>query len=181
MVGRVLMSASRPALTTVLALAAAACLATAAQAAELPGGTEGKVVFLSDVVKGPLWLWDPGTEQKTSIETITFDPDNTAFTPGPARTEIHGLGLPSTPVWSPDGTKFAYSKNVADQGNITGLEHTSIWVYDLVTDTQKQVTTPDGALWDTVPDKEPYIDHLVFDVSPIWSDDGSRIAFVRSL
>ena len=174
-------SFDRPVRWALATAVAMLCVPAAASAESKPGGTEGKVVFLSQIEKSPLWLWDPVTEEKTSIEAVTFNPDNTAFTPGPARTEIHGKGLPSTPVWSPDGTKFAYSKPISDDGNIVGLEHTAIWVYDLETGTKRRVSNPDNALWDTVPDKEPYIGHLVADWSPIWSADGTRIAFVRSI
>ena len=60
-----------------------------------------------------------------------------------------------TPVWSPDGSKFAFVSN--------RIDHSLIGVYTLRT---RRVTF-----------LAPSVDH---DSSPTWSPDGKRVAFIRS-
>ncbi len=67
---------------------------------------------------------------------------------------VKAWGTNGTPVWSPDGSKFAFVSNRVD--------HSLIGVYTLRT---RRVTF-----------LAPSVDH---DTSPTWSPDGKRVAFIR--
>ncbi|HEX3645978.1 MAG TPA: prolyl oligopeptidase family serine peptidase [Vicinamibacterales bacterium] len=67
---------------------------------------------------------------------------------------VKAWGTNGTPVWSPDGSKFAFVSNRVD--------HSFIGVYTLRT---RRVTF-----------LAPSVDH---DTSPTWSPDGKRVAFIR--
>ena len=67
---------------------------------------------------------------------------------------VKAWGTNGTPVWSPDGSKFAFVSNRVD--------HSLIGVYTLRT---RRVTF-----------LAPSVDH---DSSPTWSADGKRVAFIR--
>jgi dipeptidyl aminopeptidase/acylaminoacyl peptidase len=67
---------------------------------------------------------------------------------------VKAWGTNGTPVWSPDGSKFAFVSNRVD--------HSLIGVYALRT---RRVTF-----------LAPSVDH---DTSPTWSPDGKRVAFIR--
>ena len=67
-------------------------------------------------------------------------------------TDVHGAehqaapgDLPSTPSWAPDGSKFAFAKRIADNGDYEGLEHSAIFVHTLATGETRQVTHPEDA------------------------------------
>jgi len=67
---------------------------------------------------------------------------------------VRAWGNNGTPVWSPDGTKFAF---VSDR-----VDHSLIGVYEMRT---RAITF-----------LSPSVDH---DTSPTWSPDGKRVAFIR--
>src|SRR4029077_12749225 len=67
---------------------------------------------------------------------------------------VKAWGTNGTPVWSPDGTKFAFVSNRVD--------HSLVGVYDMRT---RAITF-----------LSPSVDH---DTSPTWSPDGRRVAFIR--
>jgi len=67
---------------------------------------------------------------------------------------VKAWGTNGTPVWSPDGTKFAFVSNRVD--------HSFVAVYDVRT---RAITF-----------LSPSVDH---DTSPTWSPDGRRVAFIR--
>jgi dipeptidyl-peptidase-4 len=67
---------------------------------------------------------------------------------------VKAWGTNGTPVWSPDGSKFAFVSNRVD--------HSLIGVYTVRT---RSVTF-----------LAPSVDH---DASPTWSPDGTRVAFIR--
>jgi dipeptidyl-peptidase 4 len=67
---------------------------------------------------------------------------------------VKAWGTNGTPVWSPDGTKFAFVSNRVD--------HSLVGVYDMRT---RAITF-----------LSPSVDH---DTSPTWSPDSRRIAFIR--
>jgi dipeptidyl aminopeptidase/acylaminoacyl peptidase len=67
---------------------------------------------------------------------------------------VKAWGTNGTPVWSPDGSKFAF---VSDR-----VDHSLVAVYD----THSRAVTF----------MAPSVDH---DTSPTWSPDGKRIAFIR--
>jgi dipeptidyl aminopeptidase/acylaminoacyl peptidase len=77
---------------------------------------------------------------------------------GPGRSAttplVKAWGTNGTPVWSPDGSKFAFVSNRVD--------HSLVAVYDTRT---RKVTF-----------LSPSVDH---DTSPTWSPDGTRVAFIR--
>ena len=67
---------------------------------------------------------------------------------------VKAWGTNGTPVWSPDGSKFAF---VSDR-----VDHSLIGIYDM---RARNVTF-----------LAPSVDH---DTSPTWSPDGKRVAFIR--
>jgi len=67
---------------------------------------------------------------------------------------VKAWGANGTPVWSPDGTKFAFVSNRVD--------HSFIGVYDVRARSVSFLA--------------PGVDH---DTSPTWSPDGKRVAFIR--
>jgi dipeptidyl-peptidase 4 len=72
----------------------------------------------------------------------------------PARPLVKAWGSNGTPVWSPDGTRFAFVSNRVD--------HSLIGIYTLASR--------------SVAFLSPGVDH---DTSPTWSPDGKRVAFIR--
>jgi dipeptidyl-peptidase-4 len=73
---------------------------------------------------------------------------------GEAKPLVKAWGTNGTPVWSPDGSKFAFVSNRVD--------HSLIGVYDVHARTVSFLASS--------------VDH---DTSPTWSPDGKRIAFIR--
>ena len=67
---------------------------------------------------------------------------------------VNAWGTNGAPVWSPDGTKFAFVSNRVD--------HSFVAVYDMRTR--------------AIAFLAPSVDH---DTSPTWSPDGRRVAFIR--
>src|SRR5262249_20650660 len=67
---------------------------------------------------------------------------------------VKAWGTNGTPVWSPDGTKFAFVSNRVD--------HALIGIYTVATRSVSFLS--------------PGVDH---DSSPTWSSDGKRVAFIR--
>src|SRR5262249_29836240 len=67
---------------------------------------------------------------------------------------IQAWGTNTAPIWSPDGTKIAFSSNRGD--------HSFIAVYDMPTRTMKYMA--------------PSVDH---DTSPMWAADSKSLMFIR--
>ena len=168
----------------VLSAAALALLLLTGTAEASYKGTPGQVAYLLGDDQGwPLKLWDPVTEASTTIEPTTWD----GATIGTG-TDVHGVkhmagpgDLPSTPSWAPDGSKFAFAKRIADNGDYEGLEHSAIFVHEVATGETRQVTHPEDAVLDKVPEDPPVVGHVVSDFSPTYSADGTTIAFVRQV
>lgn len=147
-------------------------------------GTPGQVAYLLGDDEGwPLKLWDPVGEASTTIAPTTWSGDNIG-----TGTDVHGFphqigpgDLPSTPSWAPDGSKFAFAKRITDNGDYAGLEHSAIFVYEVATGQTRQVTHPEDAVLDTVPEDPPVYGHVVSDFAPAYSPDGTTIAFVRNV
>jgi dipeptidyl-peptidase-4 len=76
------------------------------------------------------------------------------FSRTPQTPLVKAWGTNGTPVWSPDGSKFAFVSN--------RIDHSLIGVYTVRT---RRVTF-----------LAPSVDH---DASPTWSPDGKRVAFIR--
>jgi dipeptidyl aminopeptidase/acylaminoacyl peptidase len=72
----------------------------------------------------------------------------------PARPIVKAWGSNGTPVWSPDGSRFAFVSNRVD--------HSLIGIYTVASRSVRFLA--------------PGVDH---DTSPTWSPDGKRVAFIR--
>lgn len=136
-------------------------------------GTPGKVAYLSaSSTSFPLKVWDPVTEVATVVDASTWQP--------PPDKDTVVTGDFSSPAWSPNGRYIAYSKQIADAGNIPKSFQTVIWIYDIKTGTGAQLTSPPTGLLDMDPDP-PDIGHTVADFAPAWSPDGSVVYFIREV
>ncbi|HXI29106.1 MAG TPA: prolyl oligopeptidase family serine peptidase [Vicinamibacterales bacterium] len=71
-----------------------------------------------------------------------------------SRPLVKAWGTNGTPVWSPDGSRFAFVSNRVD--------HSLVGIYTVATRTMTFLA--------------PSVDH---DTSPTWSPDGTRVAFIR--
>jgi len=73
--------------------------------------------------------------------------------------EMMANGFRSTPAWTRDGSRIAFSQTVNDMSGTTS----SIWVMHADGSEQRQLTSTQTG----------------FDTAPTWSPDGSRLAFTR--
>lgn len=73
--------------------------------------------------------------------------------------EMMADGFRSTPAWTRDGKRIAFSQRVNDFSGTSS----SIWVMRADGSEKRQLTSTESA----------------FDISPTWSPDGSRVAFIR--
>ena len=131
---------TRVALACTLALAALAALAASATA--IIPGPNGPIVFTS----GRAGM-TPGDDNNAKIYV--------ANGPGAAIQVTTGTTRHSHPAWSPDRTKIAYSKSVSGAGA------RDIWIKDLVTGADQQVTDTTTADEDRA----------------AWSPDGTKLAY----
>ncbi len=67
--------------------------------------------------------------------------------------------------WSPDGSSIAYVDKIESSDNSSKLITTSIWLYDIESNSHTQLTHP--------------AELNVFDTRPKFSPDGNRLAFTR--
>jgi dipeptidyl aminopeptidase/acylaminoacyl peptidase len=96
------------------------------------------------------------TGNKPSSDNTGNKPSSvvSGFSRTPQMPLVKAWGTNGTPVWSPDGSKFAFVSN--------RIDHSLIGVYTMRT---RRVTF-----------LSPSVDH---DTSPTWSPDGKRVAFIR--
>jgi hypothetical protein len=158
-------------LRALLAALAFALVAAAPARAEYEG-TPGKVAYIDGFNPAPLKVWDPATDVTTTLEAQTYRQSSGT---------TQSLGLPSSPAWSPDGTRLAYAKSIDATGNSPNpVLQTALFVYDLRTGNTTQLTDPPDTLVDLDGDAN-FIGHSVTDYSPTWSPDGKTVAFLRQL
>ena len=157
-----------------LVLVIALTIANTGPASASFSGTPGKIAFLRPESDSSLVIFDPvdGSEQAV---TTTVKP----------RTDGSLYGSNGRPVWSPDGTRVAFVKEVPDGGSfeLDGhlvTDHTAIFVFDLPSGTFAQVTHPEPGVKPEA-DGTTAVGHVVGDFSPSWSGDGSTIAFTRQI
>ena len=132
-----------------------------------PAGAE-RTLWAARTSGGRAWKLGPVTTPALSPDgkTVAYARDGQiySYTVGSGRAGraggagskplVRAWGTNGTPVWSPDGSKFAFVSN--------RIDHSFIGVYTLRT---RRVTF-----------LAPSVDH---DTSPTWSPDGKRVAFIR--
>jgi dipeptidyl-peptidase 4 len=132
-----------------------------------PAGAQ-RTIWAARTTGGGAWKLGEGTTPALSPDgkTVAYAREGQIFAYGIAAGEagrtgrsdakplVKAWGTNGTPVWSPDGSKFAF---VSDR-----VDHSLIGVYDART---RRVTF-----------LSPSVDH---DTSPTWSPDGRRVAFIR--
>ena len=126
-----------------------------------------RTIWAASTVSGAAWKLGEGTTPALSPDgtTVAFAKDGQihAYAVGAGASDVErrrstplvkAWGTNGTPVWSPDGSRFAFVSNRVD--------HSLIGVYD--------------ARKRSVRFLAPSVDH---DSSPTWSPDGKRVAFIR--
>ena len=163
--------------------AALASLALAPAAGAEYQGTPGKIAYLDNLTGGgpatsryPLKIWDPkdggGVEGQVLVpETWHVEEEHEVVN-----------GLPSAPVFSPDGTEIAFSALVPDPGipEVPGF-HTAIFLMKIDGSDKRQLTFPPQALVPPPECEGNCPTHVISDYAPSWSPDGKEIAFIRQV
>src|SRR6476619_1084933 len=98
-------------------------LACASPATASFKGTPGKVADINADLK--LEIWDP-VDRTAQVITVTVEPQS----------DGSQWGTNGRPVWSPDGTRVAFTKTVPDSGSYETNgqpvdKHTAIFIYDI--------------------------------------------------
>lgn len=165
--------------TTAVAVALVAALLVPTASAEEPG-TPGRIAYV-DVLDGyALKMWEPSAavaQPRNPGAGITTLVSKTYIPPAP---QIPSVGQPSAPVWSPDGTRIAYTASVPQGGGIPGY-HTAIFVYDLRTGVSTNVSNPFDSAKDPDPNDDILLGHEAVDYAPAWNHDGTEIGFIREV
>ena len=130
-----------------------------------PAGA-ARTIWAARTAGGAAWKLGEGTTPALSPDgrTVAFAKDGQIYGyavgagaaggSGGSKPLVKAWGTNGTPVWSPDGTKFAFVSNRVD--------HSLIGIYDVRARTVSFLA--------------PSVDH---DASPTWSPDSKRVAFTR--
>jgi len=106
---------------------------------------------------GALSIAAPLTAQDTASATLDNTPAETKFTGA----DLFGLSVAADPQISPDGSKIAYVRRTNDI--MTDKAVSSIWLIDVASGAQTPLVTGEGT-----------------HVSPRWSPDGKRLAYIST-
>ncbi|MDQ3740261.1 MAG: alpha/beta fold hydrolase, partial [Actinomycetota bacterium] len=150
-----------------------------ASAHAVGSGAPGKVAVTNP--GAPVRIWDPVQAVEEAGQ-----PDAGFTTIAPKGSPAIGdrtFAFPSRPQWSPDGTMLVFAQaadDPGDQDEFGPMEQTSIYLYTVASGDVQRLTTPEPRLIDD-DDDDLSEGHIVNDYAPTFTDDGTKVAFLRNV